>query len=70
MVSIAWNDFGGYFQASVNLFTYAVLVEFEPTSYTVDEEDGVVRFTIVKRTPTTQPVTVLFTTQDGSATCM
>ena len=58
------------FQTSVNLFTNAVLVEFDPTSYTVNEEDRVVLFTIVKRTPTTQPVTVQFTTQDGSATCM
>ena len=47
-----------------------VIVEFEPNSYTVEEDEGVVRFSIVKRTQTTQDVTVQFTTQDGSATCM
>ena len=47
-----------------------VIVEFEPSSYTVDEDVGVVRFSIVKRTQTTQDVTVQFTTQDGSAICM
>ena len=46
----------------------AVIVEFQPSSYTVDEDEGVVRFSIVKRTRTTQGVTVQFTTQNGSAT--
>ena len=47
----------------------SVIVQFQPSSYTVDEDEGVVTFTIVKRTQTTQDVTVQFTTQDGSATC-
>ena len=46
----------------------AVIVQFQPSSYIVNEDEGVVRFTIVKRTQTTQDVTVQFTTQDGSAT--
>ena len=45
-----------------------MIIEFQPSSYTVDEDEGVVRFTIVKKTDTTHDVTVQFTTQDGSAT--
>ena len=45
----------------------AVTVEFEPTSYTVDESDRYANITIVKRGETTLPVIVSFTTADGSA---
>ena len=41
-------------------------VEFEPTLYTVPETDDVI-FRIVKRTATTEDVTVLFSTSPGSA---
>ena len=44
-------------------------MEFQPISYVVNEDDGVVSFTIVKRTPTTQDITVQISTTDGSATC-
>lgn len=50
-----------------NVYVCAVVVEFQPNFYTVYEVDRVVRFTIVKRTRTTQEVTVLFTTVDGTA---
>ena len=36
----------------------------------MNEAEGVVTFTVVKRTQTTETVTVLFTTADGSATGM
>jgi len=47
----------------------AVVVEFDPTTYTVTESEGaVVMFQIVKRTMTTQPVSVFFSTSPGTAT--
>ena len=52
-----------------NLIPCAVIVEFQPSSYTVVEGEGMVRFAIVKRTLTTEDVTVQFTTHEGSATC-
>ena len=44
------------------------MVEFQPNSYTVNEEDGIVSLVVVRRTPTTQDVTVRILTQDGTAT--
>ena len=44
-----------------------MVVEFESGAYEVDEDAGVVTLTLVKRTPTTQSVTVLLSTVDGSA---
>ena len=44
-----------------------MVVEFESGAYEVDEDAGVVSLTLVKRTPTTQSVTVLLSTEDGSA---
>ena len=44
-----------------------MIVEFESSVYEVDEDAGVVSLTLVKRTPTTQSVTVLFSTKNGSA---
>ena len=44
-----------------------VLVEFDPTMYTVSE-GGVVSFTIRRLTPTTTTVSVIFNTVPGSAT--
>ena len=47
----------------------AVVVEFDTTIYAVAESEGaVVMFRIVKRTMTTQPVSVLFSTSPGTAT--
>ena len=47
----------------------AVIVEFDPTTYTVTESGGAaVMFRIVKRTVTTKPVSVLFSTSPGTAT--
>ena len=43
-----------------------VVVEFEPTAYTVPETDNAI-FRIVKRNTTTEDVTVLFSTSPGSA---
>ena len=43
-------------------------MEFQPNSYTVCEDDGIVSFVLVKRTPTTQEVTVQISTVGGSAT--
>ena len=43
-----------------------VVVEFEPTLYTVPETDDVI-FRIVKRSTTTEDVTVLFSTSPGTA---
>ena len=43
-----------------------VVVEFEPTVYTVPETDDLI-FRIVKRNATTEDVTVLFSTSPGSA---
>lgn len=51
------------------LCEYVVVVEFQPNSYTINEEDGVVTFIIVKQSQTTEVVEVQFHTQDGSATC-
>ena len=42
-------------------------MEFDPTSYTVDESDRYANITIVKRGQTTQTVSVNFNTTDGSA---
>jgi len=44
------------------------VVEFDPTTYTVTESEGVVMFRIVKRTTSTQPVSVFFSTSPGTAT--
>ena len=47
----------------------AVVVEFDPTTYTVAESEGaVVMFQIVKRTITTKPVSVIFITSPYTAT--
>ena len=46
----------------------AVTVEFDPTSYTVDESDRYANITVVKRGQTTQAVSVDFNTTDGNAT--
>ena len=43
-------------------------MEFDPTTYTVAESEGVVMFQIVKRTLTTQLVYVIFNTSPGTAT--
>ncbi len=43
-------------------------MEFDPTSYTVNENDGYVEFIILKKTATTQPITIQFTTQPDTAT--
>ena len=45
-----------------------VLVEFDPTSYTVSESGRLANITVVKRGQTTQTVSVSFTTADGTAT--
>ena len=52
------------------IFTFPsdVLVEFDPTSYTVLESGRFVNITIVKRGQTTQTVSVDFSTADGTAT--
>ena len=46
----------------------AVTVQFDPTSYTVDESDRYANITIVRTGETAIPVTVNFVTADGSAT--
>ena len=49
--------------------TLAVVeVEFDPTTYTVAESEGVVMFRVVKRTMTTKPVSVFFSTSPDTAT--
>ena len=45
-----------------------VLVEFDPTSYSVSESGRFVNITIVKLGQTTQTVSVDFSTADGTAT--
>ena len=45
-----------------------VVVEFDPTTYTVAESEGVVMFRIVKGTMSTQPVSVFFSTSPNTAT--
>ena len=59
---------GSFFSSSFPI-SHIVLVEFQSSSYTVVEGQGMVRFTIVKRTHSSKDVIVQFTTQDGSATC-
>ena len=44
-----------------------VEVGFDPITYAVSESDGQVNLRIVKRTTTSTPVTVLFSTMDGTA---
>lgn len=44
-----------------------MIVEFEPNIYVVNENDGMVNFIIVKRTPSTQNITVYLSTFDGTA---
>ena len=46
----------------------AVTVQFDPTSYTVDESDRYANITIVRTGETAIPVSVNFATADGSAT--
>ena len=43
------------------------MVEFDPSYYTVNEDDRSVTFMIVKRTPTILSVTVNFSTVPGTA---
>lgn len=49
------------------LRTSTVIVEFQPNIYIVNENDGMVSLTIVKRTPTTKDITVYLSTFNGSA---
>ena len=51
---------------NANDYFAVVVVEFEPTAYTVPETDDAI-FRIVKRNTTTEDVTVLFSTSPGSA---
>ena len=44
-----------------------MVIEFQQNSYTVNEFDTEVEFTMLKRSQTTDSVSVLFTTTDGSA---
>ena len=44
-----------------------IIVEFDPSSYTVNEDDGFVNFTIVKQDETTLSITVNFSTVSGTA---
>ena len=44
-----------------------IVVEFDPSSYTVNEDDGSVTFMIVKQTQTTLSITVNFSTVPGTA---
>lgn len=44
-----------------------MIVEFEPNIYVVNENDGMVNFIIVKRTPSTKNITVYLSTFDGTA---
>ena len=50
-----------------NHFLVAVVVEFQPNSYIVNENEGMVRFILVKRTQSARDVTVHLSTVDGSA---
>ena len=45
-----------------------MIVEFDPTSYTVSESSVFVSITVVKRGETTQTVSVDFSTSDDTAT--
>ena len=42
-------------------------IGFNSSVYTVSEDDGFVELTIIKTAPTTENVTVLFLTSDGTA---
>ena len=52
----------------VSFHFLAVTIQFNPTSYLVNETDGSVTFTIEKIGSTTQSVSVNFRTVDGTAT--
>ena len=52
----------------LSLFS-AVIVEFDPTSYTVSESDLFANITVVKRGESTLAVSVEFTTANDSAIC-
>ena len=49
------------------MFHAGVVVEFDPSSYIVNEDDGFVTFTIVKRNETTPSITVNFSTVSDTA---
>jgi len=48
-------------------FPVVVMVEFDPTSYTISESDPFANLTVVKRGSTTLTISVEFTTADNSA---
>ena len=45
-----------------------VEVEFEPIAYSISEDQVMVSFIIVKRSSVDRDISVLFSTEDGSAT--
>ena len=46
-----------------------VAVEFAPTSYTVDEDAGIVTLMLVASGPSSEAYSVFVNTRDGTATC-
>ena len=56
------------FLSLAHFMTIDVVVEFDPTSYAVNEDAGTAVVTVVKRTETERPVTVGFRTESGTAT--
>ncbi len=58
----------GSSQANVDIVdTTNVVLEFDPTQYLIAESGGMLQFRIVKRTPTTRTVSVLFSTESDTA---
>ena len=55
------------FQAFIHPLSPAVIVEFDPTSYTVSESGRFANITVVKRGQTTLAVSVEFNTADDTA---
>lgn len=66
-VSFLWRFYLSEYILDQIVFPNAVVVEFSPNSYVVNEKDGNVMFVIVKRTPSSYNVTVRISTVDGSA---
>ena len=53
--------------ATINDDDAKIIIDFDPVSYTVNEDDGFAILTVKASAPSSTPYTVMVDTQDGSA---
>ena len=53
--------------ATINDDDAKIIIDFDPVSYTVNEDDGFAILTVKASAPSSTPYTVMVDTEDGSA---